>query len=88
MPRKTRSQRATQVTAPTVLQRSEALLAIVRLRRRVELANRAIAQQLAVARRNGATWVDVADVLGVSRQAAQKRFEGNRSAAEGGSSDA
>lgn len=44
--------------------------------------------QVAQAREQGASWVDVGQALGVTRQAARKRFsEGNRSEAEGGSHD-
>lgn len=38
-------------------------------------AENAVAEAVTTARRNGRTWGDIAMILGVSRQAAQKRYE-------------
>ena len=38
-------------------------------------AEQAVAQTVAAARKNGRTWEDIAMILGISRQAAQKRYD-------------
>lgn len=40
----------------------------------VASAERAVGQAVAAARKNGRTWGDIAMILGISRQAAQKRY--------------
>jgi lipase chaperone LimK len=77
MPRKTRAERATQPATSTVAEKSAALLAIAQSRRRIELERRRIVQEAGIARRAGASWVELGEVLGISRQAARQRFEGN-----------
>ncbi|MGH3931125.1 MAG: sigma-70 family RNA polymerase sigma factor [Pseudonocardiaceae bacterium] len=40
----------------------------------VASAEQAVSQSVAAARKNGRTWGDIAMILGISRQAAQKRY--------------
>jgi len=76
------------IAADAERQRSAALLGILRSTKRIQEHRRRIAQLIVEAHELGASWVELGEVLGITRQAARRRFEGNRSAAEGGSSDA
>jgi hypothetical protein len=49
----------------------------------VAAAENAVAEAVTTARRNGRSWGDIAMVLGVSRQAAQKRYDQPAAAAPG-----
>jgi hypothetical protein len=46
----------------------------------LSLAQTWLVQEVEQARRNGATWRELGDVLGVSRQAAHERFRGRKGA--------
>lgn len=87
MPRQTQATPTTELVIPSPAAKLAALRAAERSTRRIRHERRLIAQQVAIARRHGASWVEVGHALGVSRQAARQHFEGNRSEAEGGSSD-
>ena len=62
------------MTNSTENDRAEALSTINDLRVQIAEAQEAIAAEVAVARANGATWREIGQALGTSRQNAEKRF--------------